>query len=154
MDVEVSHERRARPLQISFHDSLHVQSWIYMKIKFINSATALIRNFVVCYCSFWIVVKVMADGNVPWDVCWHRFLFSLTIAPYEKIFRAFIGSGHLRAWMVLNAVPHFICAKANLQSETGLCPPTPSSVTFPVYQHGLQESEAKVWETVIFKMIT
>lgn len=26
MDGEVSHEHRARPLQISFHDSLHVQS--------------------------------------------------------------------------------------------------------------------------------
>lgn len=63
-EAAVPHERRARPLQIPFHDSLRVQHGICMKIKFINSATALIRNFVVVIVLFWIVVKVMADGNV------------------------------------------------------------------------------------------
>lgn len=47
MEAPVSHEPEARPLQIPFHVSLDVLSWICMKIKFISSATALIRNFVV-----------------------------------------------------------------------------------------------------------
>ena len=33
------------------------------------------QEFCGCYCSLWIVVKVMADGNVSWKVCWHSFPF-------------------------------------------------------------------------------
>lgn len=74
MEAPVSHEPEARPLQIPFHDSLRVLSWICMKIKFISSATALIRNLRLLL-FLWVVVKVMADGNVLGSVCQYPSLF-------------------------------------------------------------------------------
>lgn len=94
------------------------------------------QEFWGCYCSLWIVVKVMADGNVSWNVCRHSFPF-LSQDNTRKSSIPSKDQSILDLEWSLDLSPSF----QKLQSETGLCSLTLIPVTFPTFQYGFQESE-------------